>query len=235
MSASPDASISTTTSLAYWNSIPPTDDGMLGGLSQVSRIDLRGSAIFLAKIRREHPSQSPSPSSSSSSSTSTKLLSRGVDCGAGIGRVTAGFLRTVCETVDVVEPVEKFAQEAKVSAKGAVGNVYVRGLEDWRPEERYDLFWNQWCLGHLTDKQLVDYLRRCKEVLTCDGWIVVKENVSRHAEGKDVYDELDSSVTRTNEKFQQLFKEAGLRLVKTEVQKGFPKALYPVRLYALRQ
>lgn len=233
MSAPPDASISTTTSLAYWDSIPPTDDGMLGGLSQFSRIDLKGSAIFLAKIRREHPSQSPS-SSLTSTSTSTKLLSRGVDCGAGIGRVTAGFLSTVCETVDVVEPVEKFAQEAKVSGKAAVGNVYVSGLEDWRPEEHYDLFWNQWCLGHLTDRQLVDYLRRCKEVLTGDGWIVIKENVSTHAEGKDMYDELDSSVTRTNEKFQQLFKEAGLRVVKTEVQKGFPKSLYPVRLYALR-
>lgn len=228
MSATPDASISSTTSLAYWNSIPTTVDGMLGGYPQISRVDLKGSANFLAKLQREHPTRS------SSTSKPTKLLSRGADCGAGIGRVTAGLLSTICEIVDVVEPVDKFAQEAKMNGKGVVGNVYVSGLEDWRPEERYELIWNQWCVGYLKDEQLVDYLRRCKEVLTADGWIVLKENISTNADKEDIYDEMDSSVTRTNEKFQQLFKEADVRLVKTEIQKGFPKGLYPVRLYALR-
>ena len=121
-----------------------------------------------------------------------------------------------------------------MNGKGVVGNVSVSGLEDWRPEERYELIWNQWCVGYLKDEQLVDYLRRCKEVLTADGWIVLKENISTNADKEDIYDEMDSSVTRTNEKFQQLFKEADVRLVKTEIQKGFPKGLYPVRLYALR-
>lgn len=39
---------------------------------------------------------------------------------------------------------------------------------------------------------------------------------------------------RTDEKFQQLFKTAGLRLVKSETQRGFPKELFPVKIYALR-
>lgn len=225
MSLPPDASISTTSSLAYWSSIPTTVTGMLGGLPQFSRIDLRGSATFLAKLRREHPCPTPG-----------KTLPRGVDCGAGIGRITAGFLSTVCDVVDVVEPIEKFAQEAKgakMSGQGAVGQVFVTGLEDWRPVERYDLIWVQWCVGHLTDRQSVGFLRRCKEVVNVGGWIVVKENLSTDLEGKDVYDEVDSSVTRTDGKFRGLFKEAGVRVVKTEVQKGFPKYLLPVRLYAL--
>lgn len=86
----------------------------------------------------------------------------------------------------------------------------------------------------MTDKQLVTYLEKCKKAVTNDGWIVVKENMSTNVDGEDVFDETDSSVTRTNEKFQQLFKEAGMRCCKTELQKGFPQGLYPVRFYALK-
>jgi len=225
MASAPDANISSSTSLKYWNSISTTVDGMLGGYPEISRTDLKGSANFLAKLRREHPSSAQGS------------LRRGVDCGAGIGRVTAFFLSTVCEVIDVVEPVEKFANEAKgakMAGKGVVGNVYVTGLESWGPEERYDVIWNQWCLGHLTDKQLVDYLQRCKKAVTADGWIIVKENMSTNANGEDVFDDLDSSVTRSNEKFKVLFKEAGVRCMKTEPQRGFPKGLYPVHFYALK-
>lgn len=222
----PDANISTSDALKYWNSISTTVDGMLGGYPGISRTDLKGSANFFAKLRRGYPSQS-----------ADSPLQRGVDCGAGIGRITAGFLSTVCEVVDVVEPVEKFAQEIKgqnIVGRGAVGSICVIGLEDWVPEAQYDLIWNQWCLGHLTDKQLVAYLERCKKAVTVDGWIIVKENMSTNVNGEDVFDQQDSSVTRTDQKFRQIFKDADVRVIKTEVQKGFPKGLYPVRFYALK-
>lgn len=224
--SAPDSKISTSDALKYWNSISATVDGMLGGYPEISRTDLRGSANFFAKLSREQVSRS-----------ANGTLQRGVDCGAGIGRITAGFLSTVCEVVDVVEPVEKFAQEVKgqkMVGSGCVGRVYVTGLEDWVPEAQYDLIWNQYCLGHLTDKQLLAYLERCKKALTTDGWVVVKENMSTNANGEDVFDQLDSSVTRTDQKFRKIFKEADMRLVKTELQRGFPKGLYPVRFYALK-
>lgn len=51
-------------------------------------------------------------------------------------------------------------------------------------------------------------------------------------------DVLDSILTgpryRTDAKFQTIFKTAGLKLVKQEVQKGFPKELFPVKAYALK-
>ena len=223
----PDAHISTSDALKYWNSISTTVGGMLGGYPEISRTDLKGSANFFAKLRREQPSQS----------TKEGALQRGVDCGAGIGRVTAGFLSTVCEVVDVVEPVEKFAREVqgqKIVGSGSVGKVYVAGLEDWVPEAQYDLIWHQWCLGHLTDEQLLAYFERCKKALTIDGWIIVKENMCTNLDGKDAFDQQDSSVTRTDQKFRRLFKEADMRLIKTELQRGFPKGLYPVRFYALK-
>ena len=170
-----------------------------------------------------------------------------------------------------MEPVRKFterlvAEGTAVAGKGEVGEVRNLGLQDWTPEEgAYNLIWNQWCLGHLTDVQLVAYLRRCKEGLAvllnagdaegagskeskeeskgeskevgkafAGAWIVVKENMSTDPKGWDIFDEKDSSVTRTDAKFRILFKEAGLRILATEVQKGFPKDLYPVRMYALR-
>lgn len=230
----PDSQISPSDSLTYWNTIPSTVSGMLGGYPGVSHIDLRASLNFLHKINRQFPPFSPE-------------VIRAADCGAGIGRVTQGFLRKVCTKVDIVEPVEKFAVEATIKLRGPhkingdekpwEGEIYVMGLESWIPESQsYDLIWNQWCLGHLTDSQLVTYFRRCSDGLRQPGggWIVVKENISTNAEGKDIFDKQDSSVTRTDENWRKIFKEAGLVLLKTELQTGFPKHLLPVRFYALR-
>ncbi|KAI4248002.1 MAG: hypothetical protein LQ352_006022 [Teloschistes flavicans] len=223
--AASDAQICQADALKYWNSIPATVNGMLGGFPHVSRIDLRGSSAFFEKLRRLH---SPPPQS---------RLQRGVDCGAGIGRVTAGFLTKVCQLVDIVEPVEKFASEVrhqKMSGEGKVGEVHVIGLQDWIPSERYDVIWIQWCLGHLTDQELEQYLSKCLPALKSGGWIVVKENVSSDPDGEDIFDEQDSSVTRTDAKFRSLFEMVGLKIMKTEAQTGFPRGLYPVRFYALQ-
>lgn len=225
-SQSPDAQISQSVALAYWNKIPSTVNGMLGGYPQISQIDLRGSATFLAKLRRQYPS-----------SEEQKMLGRGVDCGAGIGRVTIGFLSKVCQIVDVVEPVRKFATEimsVSMNGSGQLGQLYVTGLENWKIENRYNLIWNQWCLGHLTDEQLLAFLKRCCNALVDGGWIIIKENISTDKKSMDIFDREDSSVTRTDGKFRKIFKEAELVLVKTEVQSGLPKELFPVRFYALR-
>lgn len=125
-----------------------------------------------------------------------------------IGRVTEGLLLTVADTVDVVEPIAKFTDA--LAGKHGVGRVYNMGLEEWDASSgggaadegdedgaavRYDLFWNQWCLGHLKDDQLVRYLQRCTARMADDkSLIVVKENMS--TSGRDIYDEVDSSVTR---------------------------------------
>lgn len=41
-------------------------------------------------------------------------------------------------------------------------------------------------------------------------------------------------VCRSDKKFQEIFQKAGLRLVRMETQKGFPKELFPVKVYALK-
>jgi protein N-terminal methyltransferase len=214
-------------SIKYWSGVSPDENGMLGGYSQISWVDLRGSSNFLIKVHRLFPS-----------TAKVKPLERGVDCGAGIGRIAEGLLSNVCTIVDIVEPVGEFAEEArrKLSVTGRIGDIYTVGLERWVPTRKYDLIWVQWCVGYLADEQLVECLIRCKEALTEQGIIVLKENLSTSLEEEDMFDEADGGVTRTDGKFRSLFKNAGLEILKSEEQMGFPKrlGLLPVRLYALR-
>ncbi|KAL4903180.1 hypothetical protein BDW74DRAFT_180047 [Aspergillus multicolor] len=246
----PDTQINHAASIKYWDNLdatPGTMLGIMGDYPWYTRIDLRGSKNFLSKARRLVPGVNTG-----------KKLGRGVDCGAGVGRVTEGFLRDVCEVVDAVEPVEKFAavmrgrksadeksaKEAQTetqngdgeSERGAIGDIYVSGLESWTPTQKYDLVWTQFCANYVTDAQLVEFLRRCCASLTESGFVGVKENISTDSNGQDWYDEEDSSVTRTDEKFRALFKEAGLSVIASELQTGIPKNynLLPVRFYALR-
>ncbi|KAM0717324.1 hypothetical protein Q7P37_007176 [Cladosporium fusiforme] len=223
MSTAPDSQINHANAIAYWSSTEPTVNGVLGGYPQVSRIDLQGSSNFFAKLRR----------ASKTHAASTAKLLRAADCGAGIGRITTGFLRNIAESVDVVEPVREFTDVLK-EGEGGVGRIFNVGLEGWEPQGEYDLVWNQWCVGQLTDVQFVAYLKRVMGVLSEGGWIVVKENLSNHHLGEDVFDEEDSSVTRTDVKFRALFAEAGLKVVATELQRGMPKGLFEVRSYALQ-
>ncbi|KAG5298388.1 DUF858 domain-containing protein [Histoplasma ohiense] len=226
MDLQPDSHIDQAASINYWNSVPATADGMLGGYPQISSIDLRGSSAFLAKVRRLIPS-----------SGSGKVV-LGVDCGAGIGRVTEGFLNRICETVDIVEPVEKFVdvlKRGKSYQDGKIGDIYITGIQSWTPTKRYDLIWTQWCTNHLTDVQLVEYLVRCKGALSERGLLILKENTNSDT-ANDYYDAVDSTVTRTEYKFLKLFSEAGLKVLRSEEQSGMPQRLHllPIRLWALR-
>ncbi|KAI5291290.1 Alpha N-terminal protein methyltransferase 1 [Ascosphaera acerosa] len=231
---SPDSLIDHDAGLQYWSSLPPTKATMLGELGQFSwytRIDLQGSRNFLAKVRRRMGAAAGGDGAK---------LARGVDCGAGVGRVTEGLVSKVCAKVDVVEPVEQFAQVVRAGAlarAGVVEDVYVVGLEAWEPSKRYDLIWVQWCVGHLRDAELLRFLVRAKAALTDDaGLLCIKENNTTLDDADDLFDEEDSSVTRSDAKFRRLFAQAGLRLVYSEIQTGYPEKfnLLPVRSYALR-
>lgn len=284
----PDSHISAPASLTYWSSIAPSVSGMLGGFPQVSARDLKGSYNFLQELSdaatTATSSQEPVARLRQRKGRGEKRrrFKRAADCGAGIGRITNGLLTRVAETVDVVEPVEKFAEVVRQSSssspsnkrkregdgdqeRGKVGEMFVCGLQDWTPQRLkttegdaegdgeedgkrndqrdggvegngYDLIWNQWCLGHLTDSQLISYLRRCSDALAPNGWIVIKENLSTSPTGQDMYDGVDSSVTRSSAKYEEIFEKTGLRVIRKERQTGFPRGLglLPVEMFALR-
>ncbi len=254
-----DARIITAEQNEYWAQQPVDDNGMLGGYPQVSRVDIQFSRNFLHKLRRLH---SISDRTSRSSEQKTEHAFR--DClevGAGIGRVTLGLLSSICERIDIVEPLERFtarltARESPIVRTGQLRRVYNLSLQDWTAESapsynagpdsdvqddsssenqgRYDLIWNQWCLNYLPNPALVRYFKSLIPLLAPDGWIIVKENISTAEGGADTFWEEDSSVTRTEANFKLCFEQAGLAIVRTQLQTGMPKILLPVRMYALR-
>ncbi|KAM0285186.1 hypothetical protein ACHAQH_001617 [Verticillium albo-atrum] len=221
--------------LTYWSDIKSDDSGMLGGIpdldgfAHVSKVDLQGSRSFLAKL-------------GIGQKNSRHTLQNVLESGAGIGRVTEGLLLSIANEVDVVEPVAKFT--AALQEKKGVRLIENISMSAWRPKEGvfYDLVWIQWCLGYLSDDLVVEHLRYCRMALRADkSLIVVKENINS-AVG-DLFDAADGSVTRhvdlEDDKFRRLFREAGLRVVKMELQKGMKpsptgKKLLPIKMYALK-
>lgn len=206
----------------FWENVDPSVSGMLQGFERISDIDVLGSKEFLEELQEENILKSK--------------LYRAADCGAGIGRVSKHFLMNHFDVVDIVEPCEKFTNEIhtyladeKLSLK--VGKIFNEGLQAFTPKHKhYDVIWIQWVVGYLTDEDFVTFLLRCKEGLTDDGCIVIKDNLSRYS---PVLDEEDSSVTRTYAGYKKIFDTAGMTLRKRVTQKDFPSQLFGVHMFAL--
>jgi protein N-terminal methyltransferase len=82
------------------------------------------------------------------------------------------------------------------------------GYQPVRPVDEigmgFDVIWCQWCLGHLSDDDLVAFLRRSHAALKVKekgkSLIVVKENLCSDLDDgtpRTVFDEQDSSLTRS--------------------------------------
>ncbi|KAJ1520160.1 hypothetical protein ONE63_004376 [Megalurothrips usitatus] len=204
----------------YWSQIPPTVDGMLGGYGFISRADINGSTQFL-----NHLFKLKVPPGNG----------RALDCGAGIGRITKDFLLHHFDKVDLVEQNPAFVEQARVSLADheRMGNFFCSGLQDFVPEPAaYDVIWCQWVLSHLTDGDLIAFLRCCTRGLKANGVIVMKENAT--SSGVVEVDTTDSSATRPLDRLLQLVNQAGLQRVKQRRQENFPQGLYPVYMIATR-
>ncbi|KAF3895822.1 Alpha N-terminal protein methyltransferase [Trichophyton interdigitale] len=219
----PDSLIRGDDGRQFWQGKNGNEDEMIGTAEAqpgMSEVDLQGSREFLAKL-------------GIGTGQGLRTLTNALEGGAGIGRVTQGVLLELAEQVDVIEPVVKFTEE--LYGRSGIRDIFNFGLEEWDPAKdvEYDLIWNQWCLCHLTDEQLVRYLKRCNTVLRPGtGLLIIKENLS--IRGVDVFNSTDSTVIREDRKFSSIFRQAGLQLVKSQLQRGFPRNLLPVKMYALR-
>jgi len=192
------------------------------------------------------------------------VFQHALEPGAGIGRLTLNLLAPLCAKIDIIEPIEKFtavltAPESPLIKDDQLVRVWNLPLQEWTADARpsfhhpgsnqiqqdnidkatqptYDLIFNQWCLNHLSLASLVAYFKSIIPLLLPGGWIIVKENLSTDPLGADIFDPEDSSVSRSDANWRLAFDEAGLKIVKTELQTGFPKqlGLLPVRIYALR-
>lgn len=202
----------------YWQNVPATNNGVLGGFGHLHPLDIAGSSTFL--------------------STFLPNLSkhRAVDCGAGVGRISRSLLCPRFDKVDLVEQDAHFVEEAKrqIGSLPQMDRFLVEGLQTWTPEPlSYSLIWIQWVSSHLTNERYVEFLERCKSALLTSpsndsqtiSAIVVKENMANS--GEYIFDDEDSSVTRS----EKVFKVGGV----VELWRDRLKKYFLVRTGALRQ
>nr|XP_023026742.1 N-terminal Xaa-Pro-Lys N-methyltransferase 1 [Leptinotarsa decemlineata] len=205
----------------YWSVVPATIDGMLGGFGFVSQTDIKGSKLLLKQIFN---------------SKNPPGRQNALDCGAGIGRITKFLLTDMFDKVDMVEQNPVFLEQAKHylgPKRSKVDSFYSTGLQDFQPASgKYDVIWIQWVLGHLTDEDLIQFLKSCQNGLKLNGVIVVKENITSSDECE--MDSQDYSVTRPMHLFQEIFDKAGLDCYRKSKQLHFPRGLYSVYMFALR-
>lgn len=203
----------------FWSNTSKDIDGMLGGFANLHKPDIKCSKAFINNLKAKN---------------FLVNTNRVADCGAGIGRVTRHLLLPIFKNVVMVEPVAELLEKS-ISYVGGNGNVTRMqvGLQNFHPElYSFDMIWIQWCSGHLTDTDMVNFLCRCVDGLTENGVIVFKDNLSAQEESE--FDSEDSSWTRPEELVLQIFERAGLRIVAENVQTGFPSSMYEVKMYALK-
>ncbi|KAK1384816.1 Methyltransferase [Heracleum sosnowskyi] len=215
--------------VGYWERVEASVDGVLGGYGPVNDADIKDSEAFLNTLLADcFPD----------AGRNQHLVA--LDCGAGVGRVTKNLLIRYFNEVDLLEPVSHFLDAARenlapqnqmVSEAHKAANFYCVPLQEFTPDaKRYDVIWVQWCIGHLTDDDFVSFFNRAKVGLKPGGIFVLKENIARSG---FVLDKEDKSITRSDLYFKELFNRCGLHIYKLKDQKGFPKGLFAVKMYAL--
>lgn len=83
-----------TSAVQYWDSISPTNNGVLGGFGQVNSADIMDSRKFLLKSMLSQIKEAKEQGNPLAAA----------DCGAGIGRVSSELLLHYFQEVDLVEP-----------------------------------------------------------------------------------------------------------------------------------
>ena len=104
------------------------------------------------------------------------------------------FVQATLQELDPARP----SAGAGTAILGRVGYVPADGT-DADAESGFDVVWCQWCLGALSDPDLVAFFRRARAALRdpARGLVVVKENLCSEDGGpRTVFDESDSSLTR---------------------------------------
>ncbi|XP_032884113.1 alpha N-terminal protein methyltransferase 1B [Amblyraja radiata] len=204
----------------FYEDVPATEEGMMGDFLELNSIDVEASCGFLRKF----------VGGPGKADTEYAL-----DCGCGIGRVTRYVLLPSFSSVDVVDMMDNFLFEAlSYIGKDAqkVKDYFCFPLQQFTPPiKKYDVIWIQWVTGHLTDKDLMLFLIRCKSSLKDNGVIIIKDNVGRQG---CIMDQNDSSVIREIEILRNIIAKCNLEIICAEKQLDIPEQFVPIWMLALK-
>ncbi|XP_067452214.1 N-terminal Xaa-Pro-Lys N-methyltransferase 2 [Thunnus thynnus] len=204
----------------FYEDVPASEEGMMGDFVDISNVDLEGSREFLKRF--VGPGKADTHCA--------------LDCGCGIGRVTKGVLLPVFEKMEMADMVENFLLHAHEEYLGddadRIETYYCYNLQELTPPlNKYDVIWMQWVACHLTDKDLMNFLKRCKKSLRPNGVIIIKDNMARQG---CKLDPIDSSISRHLDIMKHIITKAGLEVLDVEKQEGFPEVIMPVWMIAMK-
>lgn len=211
-------------SMWYSSLVEPTIDGMLGGLSYVHKDEVEWSKLRLKQL----------------AANETIKTGSCLDCGGGIGRVSHYVLKPVFQHVDMVEGCELFVQTSTTNfAKDSIRTRYNLELQDTEGLQRrldgtkYDVVFLQWVIGHLTDRDVLRFLKFAKDhlLVSSTGRIIMKENCII-SEGFFL-DKEDINLIRSLDMIKELCIRAGLTIISIDEQPTWPSNLYPIRFLVL--
>ena len=134
-----------------------------------------------------------------------------------------------------MEPLPHMLDQAKkeIPAEKA-GEFMLASMQEAKlAENTYDVIIIQWAAIYLTDDDFVKFLKNCYAALRPGGIVFFKENCTGEKTNDFVVDNDDSSLTRSDAHYKIIFERAGIKLVKEEYQKSWPKDLFPVKMYGL--
>lgn len=222
----------------YWKAREANIDDMLGGMTkQIHKVDIQTSVEI---VHRYWPKckQSNTRKHRNKKAKSQRQQFRALDCGAGIGRVTESVLGPRFDRVDLIEINPDFCRECerRIGDRKYFGKIIDKSLHEVPlRKDYYHCIWCQWTLEHLTDEDLLSFLKQCKSALRQseeeNSYCVFKENVCRNnlffvnVEG--------SSIIRHQTVFEDMFESAGLTVAAVLDQTGFPKDLWPQKIFIL--
>ena len=214
----------------YWSKQELTVNGMLGGYKELSGVDVMSTREIIEKYQNIPPK--------------TRLPRMGnqiiADCGAGIGRVAHYALCDYFSSIDLIDPVASFLEQATNTLKddNVQTRTFVSGIQDWTPDCEYDAFFIQWVIMYLTDSDAISFFKRCKSHLKPNGYIFVKYNISSKnlKDKKDaaMFYEEDRGICRAYGHYLELFEKAGLKLIEVEKQSGWNQDLLPLYTFVLK-
>ncbi|XP_069497410.1 N-terminal Xaa-Pro-Lys N-methyltransferase 2 [Ambystoma mexicanum] len=204
----------------FYKDVPATEEGMMGDFLELSETDIESSREFLRKFVGG-PGQA--------------RTEYALDCGSGIGRVSKNVLSPVFDNIELVDMMEPFLEEAQNYMEEELDKVealYCYSLQEFTPDtKKYDLIWIQWVSGYLTDKDFLDFLRRCKNALRENGIIILKDNVAREG---CILDPADNCLIRDIFILRSIIDKSGFTILSEQKQEGFPELCVPVWMIAMQ-
>lgn len=217
-------------STLYWSKQEQNDNGMLGGYSSLTEFDISSSTKIIEKYQNPPKNKKY-----------TKLGNNQIaDCGCGIGRVSHSVLSKYFKKIDLIDPVDKFIEEAKKNL--ADDNVEIRtfteGIQTWTPDCEYDAYWIQWAIMYLTDIDAINFLQRCKQHLSKNGYIFIKDNISssdiKQKREEATFYPQGCGICRAFSHYLSLFKKANIKVIEIKKQENWPDELLPVYIFVLQ-